>query len=213
MFRFEGVFPSALTGQTVKLAAQDSINLTGLFCIPAFLFGNFFFALTGPWFLCSKEKYESIRGRVLLKSSIEALCIVAHVIAALSSSASILIVAFVAGWINGFHSRCLSQAVAFMTGRIASLGTELGLKLRGSSTFSFNKMTRQLISYSAFLAGACSTRIIVQGSARNLKDAFWVFHIKFLMEMLALIILQRRNSVYLPRVAYSRERQNAAAHS
>ena len=112
--------------------------------------------------------------------------------------AAILLVSFVAGVINSFHSRNVSQATAFMTGRIATIGTQLGLKLRSSSTFNSNKLMRNIASYVFFFAGGMSIRAL---STLSLEISLIPFHTKFVVEMVVLFSCYITSQDF-PRVAY-----------
>jgi uncharacterized membrane protein YoaK (UPF0700 family) len=215
------IFASALTGQTVKVATEPTVNGFGLSCIPAFLLGNLTFALLGPTILCAGIKgdwgmtlhEETKFRRVVFKSLLEIIYIVVTVFVNLDASAAshlIVVMSFAAGVTNGFHSRNFGQATAFMTGRVATIGTELGLYLRFDGSHNRVALLRNILVYAFFLLGGFATR------SASIVALAWPFHVKYAIEMVCLFILhlggQRFPMVqYTVRKSAARDLQDARA--
>eukprot|EP00941_MAST-03F_sp_MAST-3F-sp1_P001887 g1887.t1 len=186
------IFSSALTGQTVKLATEMKLNAYGLACIPAFLFGNLTFALVGPTILCAGVKgdwgmslhEETHFRRFVFKSLLEIIYIIVTISINLDESLAnhfIVVMSFAAGITNGFHSRNFGQATAFMTGRVATIGTELGLFFRQDGSHNRTILVRNVVVYCSFLLGGFATR------AATIVALAWPFHLKYIFEMLCLL--------------------------
>lgn len=183
---YERAFPSALTGQTVKIATDDKLNFFGLACIPAFCLGNILFAFFGLHLCDVSKKEETVSRRIIFKSILEIIFIVVTLIVNTSSplgiSYMVVVMSFAAGVINGFHSRNKKTATAFMTGRVATIGTEIGLYLRNSPTKNTKKFFHNILSYAFFLSGGLSRSI----SGTSVAFA-WPFHLKYVLEVFALL--------------------------
>ena len=183
---YERAFPSALTGQTVKIATDDKLNFFGLACIPSFCLGNMVFAFFGLHLCDVIKKEETVSRRIIFKSILEIIFIVVTLIVNTSSplgiSYMVVVMSFAAGVINGFHSRNKKTATAFMTGRVATIGTEIGLYLRNSPTKNTKKFFHNILSYAFFLSGGLSRSI----SGTSVAFA-WPFHLKYVLEVFALL--------------------------
>ena len=201
------IFASALTGQTVKTGTEVALNGFGLSCIPAFLLGNLFFALLGPTILCAGHTAdwgmtlheETFIRRAVFKSMLEILYVLVTVLVNLDASTAnslIVVMSFAAGVTNGFHSRNMGQATAFMTGRVAKIGTELGLFLRGDGLFNRIALVRNACVYVFFLLGALATRTTTAVALA------WPFHVKYVVEMTCLLVLHLTGQKF-PMVQYT----------